>query len=55
MNTYSVHPNTNNSLPEWEVYEDAYEGSSTWLASFGSKEDAELFVKIKQINEILTS
>lgn len=36
-------------------FENAYKGSSTWLASFGSKEDAELFVKIKQINEILTS
>ena len=55
MSTYSVHPNINNHLPEWEVFENQHEASSIWLASFGSKVDAELFVKIKQISEILAS
>lgn len=55
MSTYSIHLNTNNRLPEWEVFENPPEGNSTWLASFGSEADAKLFAKIKQINEILTS
>ncbi len=47
---YSIHSNQNNLLPEWEVF-----NNSEWLASFSRKSDAELFVKIKQINDILST
>lgn len=39
---------------EYDVYAHAQNGGQTWVATFARYEDAELFVKIKQINEILS-
>lgn len=55
MNRYTVHLNENNSLTEWEVFEKTNSGYNIWIASFGSEADANLFVKIKQINDILST
>ena len=47
MNKYDIRYDADRD--EWYVYADG------WIASFAEKQDAELFVKIKQINEILTA
>ena len=47
---YTLHVNDEHRYTEWEVF-----CGDTWIASFARKTDAEIFIKIKQIETILTA